>query len=93
MSRFPILDYDRNLCEFASNGREVLHESAIEPSVAETDEWVTLPIRSIVDNNNGAGFEIGPYSLTNSDVVALHNALVDHMNNFPSDFRHIGGVA
>jgi hypothetical protein len=93
MSRFPILDYDRNLCEFAGNGREVLFESVIEPSVAETDEWVALPIRSIVDSNNGSGFEVGPYSLTASDVVALLNALTGHIKSFPSDFQAKDGVA
>ncbi|CCW09872.1 hypothetical protein [Rhodococcus aetherivorans] len=92
-NRFPVLDYDRSADGYYGNGREVLRESKIEPSVDESGLWVTLPIRSIIDNNNGSGFEIGPYSLLPCDVVELFNLLLEHIKRFPLDYQPTKGGA
>ncbi|CDZ92250.1 hypothetical protein QM787_03870 [Rhodococcus ruber] len=86
-SRFPALDFDRTTDEFYGNGYEVLRHNVIEPEVPETGEFIAIPVRTIVDGNNGPGFEIGPYSLTETDVVVLHNALISHIRMFPDLFR------
>lgn len=85
--RFPVLDYDRSGDEYAGNCREVLRETVIEPAIAETGDWVTLPIRSVVDATTGPGFEIGPYTLTESDIAELFNAISAHVSAYPELFR------
>ncbi|MFC9766607.1 hypothetical protein [Rhodococcus jostii] len=89
MSQFPVLDFDRDSDDFHANGREVLTEDLIEPLIEKSGRYVALPIRSIIDNNDGPGFEIGPYYLLRSDVVALYNLLGEHIARWPSDFRRI----
>lgn len=92
--RFPVLDFDRTADEFHSNGRVVIDGAQIEPEIPETGEFATVPVRSIIDSNNGPGFEIGPYSLTESDVVCLFNTLSRHVRGYPDLFKWAakGGV-
>lgn len=86
--RFPTLDYDRTSRDDYGGVYEVLKEDAIEPMVAETDWWVHFPIRTVIDQC-GPAFEIGPYTLTESDVINLYNALSDHVGMFPELFRRV----
>ncbi len=85
-SRFPILDFDRESDEELSSGREIFEEVVIEPAIDETGDWIAMPVRSGMDSF-GPRFEIGPYSLTESDIARLHNALRRHIYTFPTDFR------
>lgn len=84
--RFPVLDFDRESDALYVGARHVVSETSIEPVVAETGEWITLPVRSVIDAG-GPTVEIGPYSLTETDVARLHNVLLDHIRAFPEDFR------
>lgn len=84
--RFPVLDFDRESDENYVGGRDVVNSTEIEPAIDETGDWITLPVRSVIDAG-GPSFEIGPYSLTGSDVTQLHNALLDHIRTFPDSFR------
>lgn len=82
--RFHVLDYDRSNHPEYGNSYEVMCHNFIEPLVAETGEWITLPTRSSLDVS-GPSFEIGPYSLDPDDVVTLYNSLVSHMRIFSDD--------
>jgi len=89
-NRFPILDFDRYTDPEFAGGREVIDEKWIEPAVDETGEWITMPVRTVFDST-GPRFEIGPYSLTESDIATLHNALLTHIRTFSNDFRRMNG--
>lgn len=52
-----------------------------------TDQFVSIPIRSVHTAGAGMSVELGPYSLMSSDVVALFNALAQHINDTPGEFR------
>ncbi|QDQ93740.1 hypothetical protein FND50_25260 [Rhodococcus sp. WB9] len=92
MSRFPVLDFDRDGHPELSVSRHVLLERVIEPTVDETDEFVTMPVRVII-NSMSPAVEIGPYSLCETDIAALHQALTHFICNFPESFKRVPGGA
>ncbi|MDG5773903.1 hypothetical protein [Mycolicibacterium fortuitum] len=62
--------------------REVVQEHGVlEPLDVRIDMWLSVPVRSSLQFGDPA-FEIGPFSLGPAETIALHNALVDHINNF-----------
>lgn len=87
--RFDLLDHpSRRFTEVAGvtvlgdPDREVVQEHGVlEPLDTRSDAWLSVPVRSSLQFGDPA-FEIGPYSLGPADAIALHNALVDHINNF-----------
>ena len=89
-SAFPVLDFDRETDEYRSESRYVMNERVIEPSVDETDQFVAMPVRFGI-HSMGSFFEIGPYSLTESDVASLHGALQSYIEEFPEGFRRNDG--
>lgn len=85
-SRFPALDYNREAHEYLSESRHVMNERVIEPSIDEIEQFVAMPVRFGI-HSMGPFFEIGPYSLTESDVASLHGALQSYIERFPEGFR------
>jgi hypothetical protein len=84
LHRFPLFD---RTGEFDDH-REVLDQPTIlEPHDDRTDGCVSVPIRSVVSSIAGPAVEFGPFTLDSDEVVKLHNALVSHINSFPSMYR------
>ena len=68
--------------------REVIGETVLtEPHDDHSDTCVTLPVRSVVSAIAGPAVEIGPYTFDSPEVVKLYNALADHLNSFPMQYR------
>ena len=63
----------------------------LEPHDDRSDMCVSLPVRSVISSTAGIAVEIGPFTLDSPEVVKLYNALADHINAFPSEYR-IRGV-
>ncbi|ORI13471.1 hypothetical protein [Rhodococcus sp. 1168] len=80
MIRVDVLDFDRDSTSTAAdNGRILLAEcDSMEPVVDEIDAWVNLPLRIVHSPVAGLCIEIGPYSLSATDVRALNAALVQY---------------
>ncbi|EKT83080.1 hypothetical protein Mbo4_036 [Rhodococcus phage Mbo4] len=100
MSDFPVFDHVRPMQTahdgntiFVVNDRDVLAELAtIEPLDDRADYFCSIPIRSVWNSGVGPTVELGPFSLDAKEVVGLHNALVEHMRAFPSEFK-FGGAS
>lgn len=76
------------------HAHEVLDElTVLEPGDDRTDGFVAVPVRSVWNEGCGPAVEIGPFTLDDREVVKLYNALTQHINNFPSQFRFKGGAA
>lgn len=83
-ARFDLFDRTGQFDDF----RDVINESAtLEPHDDRTDMCVSIPVRSVISATAGPAVEIGPFSLDSPEVVKLYNALADHINRFPSEFR------
>ena len=68
--------------------REIVSQPVIlEPHDDHSDMCVSIPVRSVISATAGIAIEVGPYTLDSSEVVKLHNALADHINSFPSEYR------
>lgn len=92
MSSFPVFDEPRADVGFDGHGeRHIRHEVAITARVDATDEWITVPVRSVFvsDGLTGWSFEVGPYSIGGPDATALVNAL-SHYGRLSGDFRPTG---
>lgn len=93
--RFPTVDHDRKSAIEVIDGvptiindRTLIADlGVIEPLDERTDQFVSIPIRSVHTAGAGMSVELGPYSLMSSDVVALFNALAQHINDTPGEFR------
>lgn len=83
---FPVLDSLRPATGFGGAGqRHVQSERTITVRVDETDEYITVPLRSVFtdDGLTGASFEVGPYSLDREDAFSLLESLVSHLAASP----------
>ncbi len=88
-SNFPVVDYERvpdvDIQDdeiVIYNDRSVLAEhGVIEPHDDREDCTVAIPIRTVHTPWAGLSIEIGPYSLDSSEIVRLHNYLVEHINS------------
>lgn len=70
------------------NDRTVLeHLTTLEVLDERTDEFVSIPIRSVITAGSGPAIEFGPFCVGTNDVVDLHNALLSHINTFRAEFR------
>jgi hypothetical protein len=93
--RFQSFDFDRPIRTFregdtiqVATDRTVLDElTELEPLDERSDSFVSVPVRSVVTAGAGPSVEFGPFSLDSKDVVRLHNALIDHMTAFPSEYK------
>lgn len=75
MPDFPILDAPRTEAD-AELGRLVIADlGAIEPHIAEVDDWCTMPVRIVHDQAGGLHMELGPYSLDVTDIAKLREAI------------------
>lgn len=89
MSRFPAFDHQRRPQVEVIEGvptiirdRELIAElDVIEVLDERTDQWVSLPIRSVWTAGAGISVELGPFSLLPSDVARLNYALIEHMRS------------
>lgn len=93
--RFPEFDHPRKPSIEVIDGvptiindRTVIEDLAVvEPLDERTDSFVSIPIRRVHTPGAGLSVEVGPFSLTSSDVVVLFNALAKHINETPGEFR------
>lgn len=91
----PSLDHDRKpSIEFIDgvptivSDRALLQEhGSIEVLDERTDDFVSLPLRTVHTSGAGISMEIGPFSLTTQEIVTLHNAIADHINSTEGEFR------
>lgn len=98
MSSFPVFDHARKSgVEFIDgvptiiNDRHVVEEHCIlEPLDERVDFFATIPVRSVITAGCGPAIEIGPFSLDDTQIVKLYNALGAHINTFRSEFTFRG---
>lgn len=88
LHRFPLVDRSG---EFDDHRMVVDHPAILEPHDDRTDECVSIPVRSVISALCGPAVELGPFTLDTSEVVKLYNALAQHINEFPSEFKFKGG--
>lgn len=83
---FPMDDYDRTRGEYADpeNHRVILDAEVIEPQDDSRDEFVTMPIRAVIDSM-GPRIEIGRYSLDPGDA----DRLAAFIARFAGQFREV----
>lgn len=99
-SRFPTFDGDRKpyiqvidgVPTFVTNRHDVEELAVLEPVDTRNDFFASVPLRSAWNDACGPCFEIGAFDLDDGQVVALFNALLRHIERFPSTFRK-GGAA
>lgn len=80
-------DYDRPDQDPEGCARHVLDETKATFRVDQTDQWVTMPLRTVITDGLGFAFEIGPYSIEGADARHLINALATY-GRLSGDFRH-----
>ncbi|UQE74237.1 hypothetical protein MYK68_16115 [Gordonia sp. PP30] len=87
--RFRTFDAQRG-----DDQRHVQHEMNLTVRVDETDEFITVPVRTVFTDDGLIGwtFEFGPYSLSDADVRNLANA-VAHFGRVSGEFHPIEGGA
>lgn len=100
-NRFPVFDGDYKNEVQVIDGvphifakRDVLEELTIlEPVDDRNDLFATVPVRSVWNPFCGPALELGPFSLDESEVIKLYNAIIKHINAFRSGFRFEGESA
>lgn len=88
---FPTFDHPRPETGYHGAGeRHVQHETTVTMRVDATDEWITVPVRSVFtsDGLSGWSFEIGPYSISGPEATKLVNALA-HYGKLSGDFKAV----
>jgi hypothetical protein len=71
-NNFPVLDAPHE-------DTTILDEyGMVEAHVAETDDWVALPVRLTLACGAGFCIEVGPYSLMRSDIEVLRGAIIGY---------------
>lgn len=96
--RFPIFDGEYKPDVEVIDGvphifprRDVIQELAVlEPADDRNDFFASVPVRSVWHPDSGPAVEIGPFSLDDTEIVKLYNAIGKHINTFGSDFRLSG---
>lgn len=78
---FPILDADRSFADREYNRHVIAETGFTEPYIGETDDWVTMPLRVVVDAASGVHIELGPYDLGIADIRALQGAIRTYYEN------------
>lgn len=86
MNSFPVFDTPRDDNE--AGQRHIQFETPVTMRVDATDEWITVPLRAVFtdDGLTGWSFEIGPYSVSGTEAVALINSLAAY-GRLSGDFR------
>lgn len=87
LHRFPLVD---RTGEFDDLREIVDHPCVLEPHDDRTDGCVSIPVRSVTSAVAGPAIELGPFTLDTHGVVKLYNALSQHIQSFPSEFRAPG---
>lgn len=98
---FPAFDHERKSgvevidgVPTIINDRDVVEEHCIlEPLDERVDYFTTIPVRSVITSGCGPAIEIGPFSLDDTQIVMLYNALGAHINAFRSEFKVRGESA
>lgn len=83
-----IFDFHRPDEDPEGCNRIVLDATSATFRVDQTDEWIDVPLRTVLVDGLGFRFEIGPYSIEGEDARRLINAL-DEYGRRSGDFRHV----
>ncbi|MCE5291583.1 MAG: hypothetical protein LLG14_20415 [Nocardiaceae bacterium] len=93
--RFTTVDADRKpevevidgIPTICTDRTVLVEHGEIEPTDDRIDTFVSIPMRSVHTSTGGICFEIGPFTLDAGEIAKLQNALADHINSSPDEFR------